>query len=85
MVIYFGKLFIYAFLLSSLIFDISSQNLSEKREKFNRNKERLRTDIGYLQVLANKIAKRTDIEQDIVQAHVSKVMGQFTLYKISKF
>ena len=43
-----------------------------KREKFNRNKERLRSDIGYLHALATKIVKRTDIDEDLVQAHVKK-------------
>ncbi len=43
-----------------------------KMKKASRNKERLRSDILYLHSLAKKIERRTDIDEDKVQATVSK-------------
>ena len=43
-----------------------------KKSGGSRNKERLRSDIVYLHSLANKIERRTDIDEDKVQALVSR-------------
>lgn len=45
---------------------------AKMKKSGSRNKERLRSDIVYLHSLASKIERRTDIDEDKVQALVSR-------------
>ena len=56
---------------AAAISDVASAS-KVKNRKVNRDKERLRSDIAYLHGLAQKIERRTDIDEDEVQARVRR-------------